>query len=96
MPLLVAAAVLAGEAAFASSPAAWEALRLRALHACTAETIASGYELLAVEPIDGSGATYEPTEDGVRLRLRVQRPGQAPRRVVCSFRRPLFNPPLVR
>ncbi|MFM7394479.1 MAG: hypothetical protein ACKO22_08990 [Cyanobium sp.] len=49
-----------------------------------------------MEPIEGTGASYEPTEDGVRLRLRVQRPGHAPRWVACSFRRPLFNPPLVR
>jgi hypothetical protein len=94
-PLLVIA-VVGGEAAVASTPAAWEALRLRALQACTAETLASGYELLAVEPIDSSGAAYEPTEEGLRLRLRVQRPGQPARRVDCRYRRPLFTPPLLR
>jgi len=96
VPLLVAGLAFSGQAASASSPAAWEALRLRALQACTAETIASGFELLAVEPIAGTGASYEPTAEGVRLSLRVQKPGEAPRRVDCRFRRPLFNPPLLR
>ncbi|MFN9870461.1 MAG: hypothetical protein ACK55E_03370 [Cyanobacteriota bacterium] len=95
-PLLACTSVLAGEAAFASTSAAWEALRLRALQACAAETLASGYELLAVEPIDSSGAAYEPTEEGLRLRLRVQKPGQPARQVHCRFRRPLFTPPLLR
>ena len=94
--LLLTGLAFNGQPASASSPAAWEALRLRALQACTAETIASGFELLAVEPIAGTGASYEPTAEGVRLSLRVQKPGEAPRRVDCRFRRPLFNPPLLR
>ena len=83
-------------AAHASTPAAWEELRLRAIQTCTAELLSRNVNVLAVEPIDSSGATYEPTAEGVRLSLRVQKPGQAPRRVDCSFRRPLFNPPLLR
>jgi hypothetical protein len=76
----------------ASSPAAWEELRLRAVQTCTAELLSRNVNVLAVVPLDSSGATYTPTEDGMRLRLKVQKPGQNPRSLTCSYRRPLFNP----
>lgn len=94
-PALLAAALLAASApAMASSPAAWEELRLRAVQTCTAELLSRNVNVLAVEPIDGSGALWGPTADGMRLRLRVQRPGQAAKLVSCSYRRPLFSPEL--
>lgn len=76
----------------ASSPAAWEELRLRAVQTCTAELLSRNVNVLAVEPIDSSGATATPTSDGLRIRLKVQRPGQAARTLLCSYRWPQFNP----
>jgi hypothetical protein len=88
-PLLLAAAP-----ALASTPAAWEELRLRAVQTCTAELLSRNLNVLALETIDSSGARWQPTDDGLLLRLKVQRPGQAARSVTCSYRRPLFNPSL--
>ncbi|MEB3171332.1 MAG: hypothetical protein VKK43_08145 [Synechococcaceae cyanobacterium] len=79
-------------AAHASTPAAWEELRLRAIQTCTAELLSRNVNVLAVEPIDSSGATATPTSDGLRVRLKVQRPGQAARTLLCSYRWPQFNP----
>ena len=91
---LALAALAAIAPARASSPAAWEELRLRAVQTCTAELLSRNVNVLAVVPLDSSGATYTPTDDGVRLRLQVQKPGQSPRSLTCSYRRPLFNPAL--
>ena len=60
---------------------------------CTAELLSRNLNVLAVERIDSSGATYTPTSDGLRVRLRVQRPGQPSRTLLCSYRRPEFSPP---
>ncbi|MFM7265872.1 MAG: hypothetical protein ACKOZW_09855 [Cyanobium sp.] len=79
-------------AAHASTPAAWEELRLRAIQTCTAELLSRNVNVLAVERIDSPGATAEPTSDGLRIRLKVQRPGQAARTLLCSYRWPQFNP----
>ncbi len=79
-------------AAHASTPAAWEELRLRAIQTCTAELLSRNVNVLAVEPIDSSGATATPTSDGLRVRLKVQRPGQPARTLLCSYRWPQFNP----
>lgn len=94
-PLLMAAPVLvAGAPALASTPAAWEELRLRAVQTCTAELLSRNFNVLAVEPVDSSGARSQPTEDGLLVRLKVQRPGQAARSVTCSYRWPRFSPSL--
>jgi hypothetical protein len=94
-PLLVAAPLLmAGAPALASTPAAWEELRLRAVQTCTAELRSRNFNVLAVEPVDSSGARWQPTEDGMLVRLKVQRPGQAARSVNCSYRWPKFSPSL--
>lgn len=93
VPLLAAAAlVMAGPPALASTPGAWEELRLRAVQTCTAELLSRNLNVLAVEAIDSSGARWQPTDDGLLVRLKVQRPGQAARSVSCSYRRPLFSP----
>jgi hypothetical protein len=76
----------------ASTPAAWEELRLRAIQTCTAELLSRNVNVLAVEKIDSSGATYTPTSEGMTVRLKVQRPGQAPRTLLCSYRWPQFSP----
>jgi len=89
---LLAALSAAPPAAHASTPAAWEELRLRAIQTCTAELLSRNVNVLAVEPIDSSGATATPTSDGLRVRLKVQRPGQAARTLLCSYRWPQFNP----
>jgi hypothetical protein len=94
-PLLMAAPLLlAGPPALASTPAAWEELRLRAVQTCTAELLSRNLNVLAVEAIDSSGARWQPTDDGMQVRLKVQRPGQTARSVSCSYRRPLFSPSL--
>ncbi|MFM8605016.1 MAG: hypothetical protein ACKOBY_05735 [Cyanobium sp.] len=85
---------MAGAPAQASTPAAWEELRLRAVQTCTAELLSRNINVLAVEPVDSSGARWQPTEDGLLVRLKVQRPGQAARSVACSYRRPQFSPSL--
>lgn len=79
-------------AARASTLAAWEELRLRAIQTCTAELLSRNVNVLAVEKIDSSGATYTPTSEGMGVRLKVQRPGQAPRTLLCSYRWPQFSP----
>jgi hypothetical protein len=96
LPLLVLALVALAPLApaRASSPAAWEELRLRAVQTCMAELRGRNVNVLAVEKIDSSGATYTPTSEGMTVRLKVQRPGQAPRTLLCSYRRPQFNPAL--
>ena len=94
-PLLLAAPLLiAGGPALASTAAAWEELRLRAVQTCTAELLSRNLNVLAVEALDSSGARWRPTDDGMLVRLKVQRPGQAARSVSCSYRRPLFSPSL--
>ena len=95
MPFLALAALVALAPlapARASSPAAWEELRLRAVQTCTAELRSRNVNVLAVEKIDSSGATYTPTSEGLTVRLKVQRPGPAPRTLLCSYRRPQFTP----
>jgi hypothetical protein len=92
-PLTVAVSPLLAPAV-ASTLDAWEELRLRAVQTCTAELLSRNANVIAVERFDSSGARWQPSEDGMRVRLKVQRPGQAAKSVVCSYRRPLFIPSL--
>jgi hypothetical protein len=87
--------LLAGSApGLASTPAAWEELRLRAVQTCSADLRSRNIQVVAVEPLDSSGVRWQPTDEGLRVRLRVRPPGQAERSVTCHYRRPLFLPPL--
>jgi hypothetical protein len=91
LPMVLVAGALPG---VASTAAAWEELRLRAVQTCSADLRSRNVRVLAVETFDASGARWQPTDEGLRVRLRVQPPGQAARSVTCHYRRPLFSPAL--
>lgn len=92
---LLALAAAAPSAGLASTPQAWAAAERQADQECRFWLQQRGYTALQRLALDASGATYQPTDSGLKLRYQVRQGAQASSRAVsCSTRRPLFSPEL--